>query len=174
MRTGLGLLAAGLLLAGCGGSARPDVVRIETFPVPEGPGLLVAAATAARGVVPLSAIESAIPRSLPANPPQTCKFGPSVQVTLAGGRVMTYGPCERPPAIERLRHALLRAANQQPRHGSVTSLAWKSVLKDWYDGGMNEWHSCAAMREAIRHLPSSPPMYSTVYGDLRAYAEAVC
>jgi hypothetical protein len=169
------LAALALAAAGCGGSGEARVVKVVVFPTPAGPGPVVAAPTITRGVdVLLSAIESDVPHTLPANPPQSCKFGATVVVTLAGGREVSYGPCERPPEIERLRHALLAAAGLHPPGGPVSGLEWKLALNDWYDGRIDHWHRCAAIGEAIRHLPSTPPMYSTVYEDLRAYATAVC
>jgi hypothetical protein len=164
-----------LSFAGCGGSGGVRVVRIAVFPTPAGPRPVVAGVKLVRGVdVLLAAIQSDIPQTLPANPTQSCRFGPTVRVTLAGGRIRTYGPCERPPEIERMRLALLRAAHLQPPSGPVSGREWKLVLNDWYDGRVDHWHRCAAVREAVRHLPSTPPMYSTVYDDLRAYATAVC
>jgi hypothetical protein len=56
----------------------------------------------------------------------------------------------------------------------VSGRGWKLVLNDWYDGRIDGWHGCAAVREAIRHVPVDPPVYSTVRGDLEAYATAVC
>jgi hypothetical protein len=174
-RLSLIALTLALSVAGCGGSGGVRVIGIAVFPTPAGPGPVVAGQKLGRGVdVQLAAIEPEIPRSLPANPLQTCKFGPTVRVTLAGGRTKTYGPCERPPEIEHLRLALLRAANLHPPRGPVTGLEWKRVLNDWYDGRIDQWHRCAAVREAIRHLPESPPIYSTVFDDLQAYATAVC
>jgi hypothetical protein len=167
-------LTLALSFAGCGGAGRIHVIRIAVSPTPRGPGPVVAAPQLSRGVaVLLSTIEPDLPRTLPANPPQTCKLGATVVVTLAGGREVSYGPCERPPEIERLRHALLTAAGLHPG-GPLSGLEWKLVLNDWYDGRIDHWHRCPAVREAIRHLPSTPPMYSTVYDDLRAYATAVC
>lgn len=53
--------------------------------------------------------------------------------------------------------------------------AWKAVLRDWYDDGKFEQrHSCAAVRDAMRHLPSDGPIFSTAYRDLRRYARRVC
>jgi hypothetical protein len=175
VRTGRLLTALlALSLTGCGSDAA-HVVRIETFPTPEGPGPLVAALKLEPGVdVSLSEIEAELPRTLPANPTQTCKYGATVRITLAGGGTVTYGPCERPPEIERLRLALLHAANLHAPSGSVSSREWKAVLNDWYDGRIDDWHSCAAVYEARRHLPESFPVYTTIYEDLAAYARVVC
>jgi hypothetical protein len=168
-------LALVLAMAGCGGSGKSRVVRIAVSPTPEGPGPVVAAPKLARGIeVRLDAIDSDIPRTLPPNPAQTCKFGPTVMITLAGGRTLTYGPCERPPEIERLRRALLAAAGLHPPPGPVSGREWKSVLNDWYDGRIDDWHRCAAVREAVRHLPMDDMIYSTVRDDLAAYAKGVC
>ena len=145
------------------------MVRVAIFPTPEGPGPVVAAAKPGRGVdVLLSAIESDLPRTLPPNPPQACVFGPTVLITLADGRTIAYGPCKRPAEVERLRLAVLRIAGIHPVRGPASSHEWKAVLKDWYDGRIDEWHRCAAVYEAIRHLPMDTPIYSTARDDLRA------
>jgi hypothetical protein len=39
---------------------------------------------------------------------------------------------------------------------------------------MDHWHSCAAVREAIRHLPADGVVYSTIGLDLDSYARGVC
>jgi len=101
----------------CGGSGESEVVKVSAFPWPEGPSVpaAVAATNPASGTyVPLSEIAQVIPKKLPENPPQTCEVGAKVQLTLKSGRVITYGPCNRPASIERLRLALIRASR---RHG---------------------------------------------------------
>jgi hypothetical protein len=98
----------------CGGRDQPQVVRVAAFPWPEGPGLVVAAATPTSGIyVPLRDVEGAIPSTLPKNPMQSCGYGAKVQITLRTGGVLTYGPCRRPALIERLRLALLQASRKQ-------------------------------------------------------------
>jgi hypothetical protein len=69
---------------------------------------------------------------------------------------------------------LTGCGGSSPPPKPVSGREWKAVLNDWYDGRMDGRHRCAAVREAIRHLPSSPPMYSSVYDDLEAYAKKVC
>jgi hypothetical protein len=60
-------------------------------------------------------------------------------------------------------------------HRVVTAAEWKSVLRDWYpDGRVDHTHSCGAILVAMRHLPSSPPMYSTVTVDLDRAARRLC
>jgi hypothetical protein len=61
-------------------------------------------------------------------------------------------------------------ATQQP----VPPSEWKSVIRDWYDGRFDHRHRCAAVREAIEHLPTSPPTFSSVREDFNAYEKAVC
>jgi hypothetical protein len=57
----------------------------------------------------------------------------------------------------------------------VKAAEWKRVIRDWITHGhIAGQRSCAAVREALKHLPTSPPLYSTVYPDLRAYAKTVC
>jgi hypothetical protein len=162
LATAVGVFAL-VVLVGCGAHHRAEIVRVATFPVPSGPGRLVSAVAL-----------SALPRPLPPNPAQPCRFGPTVRLTLRGGRVVTYGPCRLPAGISRLRNALLRAAGQHPPGGRVSAREWKSVLNDWYDGAMDQWHRCAAVREATRHLPEDQPVFSTVRTDLESYERAVC
>jgi hypothetical protein len=56
----------------------------------------------------------------------------------------------------------------------VSPREWKSVIRDWYDGRFDHPHRCAAVREAIKHLPIDPPAFSTVREDFNAYEKAVC
>jgi hypothetical protein len=92
-------------------SSGTQVVKVSTFPWPEGPGPVVAAAKPMPGIyVPLRKIERFIPTTLPTNPRQSCNYGAKVQLTLRSGRVLTYGPCKRPASIERLRLALIKAS----------------------------------------------------------------
>lgn len=67
--------------------------------------------------VPLHEIAHDLPSSFPANPRQRCSYGAEVEITFRSGRVLTYGPCRRPAAIERLRLALIDAS----RHPHVTA-----------------------------------------------------
>jgi hypothetical protein len=97
---------------------------------------------------------------------------------LEDGRTRTYGPCDRPVSIERLRLALVRAAERkyptQPTRRPVTGREWKTLINDWYDGHIDGWYRCAVVHEAIRRLPEDPPTFSTVLDDLRSYEKAVC
>jgi hypothetical protein len=74
--------------------------------------------------------------------------------------------------------ALLAGCGGQARtfkHRAIPNTAWRSVINDWYDGKIDHRHSCAAVREAIRHLPGEGgDSYSTVKEDLDAYAKRVC
>jgi hypothetical protein len=63
-----------------------------------------------------------------------------------------------------------RTARPRP----VTPNEWKSVIRDWYDGRFDHRHRCAAVRQAIKHLPTSPPAYSAVQQDFAAYEKTVC
>jgi hypothetical protein len=56
----------------------------------------------------------------------------------------------------------------------MTQSAWHSVISDWYDGGIDHHHSCAAVRAAIAHLPVDFVGPSTAKADLHAYARTVC
>ncbi len=114
-------------------------------------------------VVPLSAVSDAIPATIPANPDQYCRLGVTVEVTLARGQRIVFGPCALPRSIERLRRALITAAERRYRlvraRGPVTAHEWRAVLDDLRDGRMDSWHRCAAVRIAIGHLPSIPSIY---------------
>lgn len=108
----LAVPAVALAATACGGSGGSAVVKVSTFPWPEGPGPVVAATKSLPGIyVPLGKIKAEIPKTLPKNPPQTCSYGAKVQITLKDGLTLTYGPCNRPDSIERLRLALLKAAH---------------------------------------------------------------
>jgi hypothetical protein len=173
------LLSLVFAAVGCAGSGGSAVVRVSTSPWPEGPIGPVAAAKPEPGIyVPLEEIKGAIPKTLPKNPKQECREGARVEMTLKNGRTLTYGPCDRPASIERLRVALIRAAERKHpeprRERPVTGREWKSLINDWYDGRIDDWYRCAVVREAIKHLPTSPPTFSTVLEDFRSYGEAVC
>src|SRR5882762_202971 len=172
----LGLLA--VLASGCGHSTyTANVRRIEIAPWPEGPTLIASAGTAA-GRALLAKVEKAIPTAFPANPSQQCHLGTTIRIEL-GEKTYAYGPCQIPKAIEKLRQMLITAAAPQQGSpnapvGTVSPAEWKAVFKDWYDGKMDHWHSCAAVREAIRHVPVGGAIYSTIGLDLDAYARGVC
>lgn len=102
-----------MALGGCGGSDQPAVVGISTFAWPEGPGFVAGTKPGFGSNMPLSVIKSAIPEKLPENPTQTCGYGAKVEVILDDGRTITYGPCNRPASIERLRLALIMAFRRQ-------------------------------------------------------------
>lgn len=172
------LAAAVVLTAGCGGSTRfATVQRVAISPWPEGP-TLVASSKTGLGKKLLSTARTSLPAVLPANSsPQRCKLGTTVTIVAATTHV--YGPCAWPASIERLREALINAAapNRTAAHAPalrVPATAWRAVFRDWYDGRMDHWHSCAAVREAMRHLPSDGPIYSTIALDLQAYERGVC
>lgn len=72
-------------------------------------------------------------------------------------------------------------------HAAVTELpvsgaaAWcvsaqvRALFKDWYaDRRIDGTYDCAVIQEAIRRLPSTPPIGSTVKQDFAAYEENVC
>lgn len=172
------LAAAVVLTAGCGHSRQPvSVQRVAISPWPEGP-TLVASSKTADGKKLLARVRTSLPALLPANSrPQRCHLGTTV--TIVAETTHVYGPCAWPASIERLREALINAASpsRAPAHApavNVPASAWRAVFRDWYDGHMDHWHSCAAVREALRHLPSDGPIYSTVALDLRAYERGVC
>jgi hypothetical protein len=147
-------------------------------PWPEGPTLTASTDTSS-GRSLLSKAKDSIPASFPMNPSQECHLGTTVSIVV-GDKTHTYGPCRIPATIERLRQAVVHAAaarndvraNEPLRR--VSTADWKAVFNDWYDGRMDHWHSCAAIREALRHLPSDGPIYSTIGIDLQAYALGVC
>jgi hypothetical protein len=155
MRRLLPVLAV-VLLVGCG-SEEPHPARVVVAPAPEGPSL---------------AARVDVPTPLPRNPRQECRLGGTVTVTPADGGPRRYGPCVLPPSIERLRAAIVRAA--EARRPPRPSGDWRTLIKDWYDGRVDGWYPCAVAREALRHAPVDGPTYTTVWADLSAYARAVC
>jgi hypothetical protein len=119
------LLLAGTIcvVAACtaGGSERPGVghgtvVGVQLRPVPEGPyspWLASAGAVPDRNTKPLSLIRRYLPSPLPARSDQGgCDEGGDLVVRFSDGFEVAYGPCVRPPAIERLRLHVLRALDQ--------------------------------------------------------------
>jgi len=73
-------------------------------------------------------------------------------------------------------HAHTRRADRLDvgENAGPTSVRWKSVIDDWFHGGIDHKHSCAAVKAAILHLPQDPLEYSTVNEDLAAYERVVC
>jgi hypothetical protein len=55
----------------------------------------------------------------------------------------------------------------------VTPSEWQSVIRDYYDGKIDHWHRCAAVREARRRIPQDLT-FSEIYGVLDKYAEDLC
>jgi hypothetical protein len=167
-----------LFAASCGTSTRGvSVRRIEVAPSPEGP-TLVASADTASGKNLLSKVRHMIPTVFPGNPHQECHLGTTINIVV-GSKTYMYGPCRWPQVIERLRQALINAASTHQLRASgpprlVSTNEWKAVFQDWYDSRMDHWHSCAAVQEAIRHLPADGLAYSTISLDLEAYARGVC
>lgn len=57
----------------------------------------------------------------------------------------------------------------------VSGREWRAVIDDWYDNGeFDSAHRCAALREAIRRLPSGVRNYSSSSDDIRRHSELVC
>lgn len=174
MRVALAVLL--VVLVGCGTHrAAPGVRLIQVSPTPEGPSLRASTDTA-QGRQLIAAVADALPSAFPPNPSQQCHLGTTIEIVVAT-RTYSYGPCDWPSSIERLRRRLIAAAGAHQGNAPskpVSAAAWKAVLSDWYDGRMDHWHSCRAVREALRHLPADPVAYSTVFVDLEAYARGVC
>jgi hypothetical protein len=55
-----------------------------------------------------------------------------------------------------------------------SSVPWRAVINDWYDGGIDHRHLCSAVIAAITHLPMDGGGYRTVRPDLYAYERKVC
>jgi hypothetical protein len=57
----------------------------------------------------------------------------------------------------------------------VSDPEWRRVIDDWYDNGQfDRPHTCRAVRETGERIPARGPNYSSIHGDLRAYADLVC
>ena len=173
----LRIAAAALVItaASCGGKpAHLAATRISVTPTPTA-FTLTASTRTQRGTALLQRVARAVPNPMPSNPPQgSCATGTTVTVT-ADARVHRYGPCVWPRSVERLRQVfLIDSKIDLHPPPTVGAFRWRSVFADWYDGSFDRWHPCGAVREAIRHLPSTTPMFSSVGGDLRAYAHGVC
>lgn len=62
-----------------------------------------------------------------------------------------------------------------PHATGVTLAERKAIFSDWYaNGRIDDSYSCAIVQNAIRHLPSSPAVYSTVFQDFQRYERRVC
>lgn len=89
------------------------MVEVAFDNIPEGPPLRGAFGVEENpGQIDLKRVRPAIPEPLPAplDQPSGCDVGLVVRVRLAGGSEVAYGPCRRPPAIEALKAAMVRAA----------------------------------------------------------------
>ena len=88
-----------------------DVAAVWLDPVPEGPVSPKFTRDPKKGEMALSDIAEAIPSPLPRDVWQgfDCTMGGDVVVRLQNGDELRYGPCKRPPSIERLRKDVLDA-----------------------------------------------------------------
>lgn len=90
-----------------------------------------------------------------------------------GGRRTAEQQIQPPNAILQPQGRLARLPLD--RGGEVAGREWKAVIDDWYDNGeFDRAHRCAAVREAIAHVPAQGPNYHTTTEDLLAYSEQVC
>lgn len=81
------------------------LIRLQLQPVPEGPqSPPFESSPSSEGAKPLSLVARYIPDPLPAPLYQgpTCRSGGDLVVTFGDGSTITYGPCKRPPSINRL------------------------------------------------------------------------
>jgi hypothetical protein len=82
----------------------------------------------------------------------------------AGRTLMDWCPAE---AVSSVVHVYLGGVH--PR------ATWRDVLRDVYgDGRLDRVYPCGVLREAIGHLPSSPPMFSPLPARLGRAASAAC
>jgi hypothetical protein len=67
------------------------------------------------------------------------------------------------------------ATDRSHRPSTVTRAEILAFFNDWYaDGRIDGSYRCAVVEEAIRRLPETPPIGSTVLQDFRAYEKHVC
>jgi hypothetical protein len=66
-----------------------------------------------------------------------------------------------------------RGSGTEQSQRPVTPSEWKSVIRDYYDGRIDQWHRCDAVREARRRIPQDL-IYTDIYDVFDTYAEAVC
>jgi len=83
------------------------VVRLQLIPIPEGPmgpSFERNAPAGDKWVRPLEQVQEYMPVPFPAplEQPAGCNLGGNLVVTFADGFQLTYGPCTRPPSIDRL------------------------------------------------------------------------
>jgi hypothetical protein len=91
--------------------ARSQISAISAAPWPEGPGMPSFALHPTSGERPLSLVLGRVPIPLPSPSVHGAPGGGGgvLTVTLRTGRVITYGPHDRPPLIDRLWGAVLEA-----------------------------------------------------------------
>lgn len=90
-----------------------------------------------------------------------------------GGPRMTEQQIQPPNAVLLPHGKLDRLAAETG--APVSRDEWRAVIDDWYDNGnVDDPHRCAAVREAIEHVPAQGPNITTAYEDLLAHAEQVC
>jgi hypothetical protein len=91
-------------------SEHRGIRSLQLVPFPEGPNSpLFERPPVSHESFPLSTVEASIPDPLPAPSWQgfMCNMGGNLEVTFADGETVSYGPCERPASIERLRQRML-------------------------------------------------------------------
>lgn len=89
-----------------------------------------------------------------------------------GGRRTSEQRIQPPNAVHR-QGKLVRLPTDDGQ--SVSGREWRAVIDDWYDNGeFDEAYRCAAVREAIEHVPTHGPSFHTAREDLLAFAEQVC
>lgn len=84
--------------------ATGPIVRVEIEANPEGPPAPPFVLNPRHGGLPMRKILPFVPRPLPDPVDQglNCEFGGILTIAFEGGARVVYGPCHRPPSIDRL------------------------------------------------------------------------
>jgi hypothetical protein len=68
-----------------------------------------------------------------------------------------------------------RLSRNDVRTDTPPNAAWKAVINDWFDGGIDHPHSCAAVKAAIAHLPMDGGIATgRARSELESYARLIC
>ena len=60
----------------------------------------------------------------------------------------------------------LLAGAARPQPAAAATPCWKSLLNDWYEGGIDGTYQFHCYRDALRHLPSDVDTYSSARSDI--------
>ena len=152
-----------------------DIERVRLQPVPEGPpSPPFERRPTAAGALSLGLIEDAIPIPLPAPLEQDgCTFGGDLVMEISDGRTIVYGPCHRPPEIDRLWARMLEViaggacppscGPSSPSPGDDCS-AFETTVTGDFDGDGIQDLAVVARSDCLGEGGSTPYSLSVTWG----------